>query len=863
LRAGDWRTNFRLDDVWTRWPALAAIAWYVALLAIGLLAFPIVAVALRDFPDRGWAVSRTAGLLVTSWLAWMVASVTPVPHVPALVAAAAAVVGLAGAAIARADADGWRAWLRRRWRLLLVEEAVFAALFAAFLAIRVANPDLWHPYYGGEKPMDFAYFNAVLRSVSFPPYDPWFAGGKMNYYYYGFVFVGALAKLTGVVPWIAYNLILPSLAAMTGLGVFGVVVAWTRALGRSEPLALRAGALGAVLAVVSGNLHQVKFIARKLAELSTLQMESVIPGLPTVVRAVDGWRAVICGGLPERLSELAVCANAATLHVATGDWYWKASRAIATPSTDVEPITEFPFFTFLYADLHAHMMALPLTVLALALALSWPLAAARRRAGCSPETGVARMLLAALAIGALWPANTWDYPTYGLVAAGAIAVGAWGPRPRLSLGWAGAVAAKGLALLGLSLLLFLPYHRAYVQPYGEFGLWEASRTGVDSYLTVHGIFLFAIVTWGLARLVAAFRAGLRRRRDRLEALYLLGALLAVLAVLAVARLWVPLVGAIVVAGGLALLLRPTARPVERFAGWIAVLGVACTLFVEYVVLQGDIGRMNTVFKFYIQVWVLWATLAAVAVAWLAPYLRRRGGGAWAAAFAILVAAGLVYPVTATRAKVADRFPAAPNMPAAEREGYDARLGPSLSGTAYEEYAYYDDDGQALRLAADAAAFRWLLANVEGTPVILEGYRDKAYRWGSRYSIHTGLPTVIGWDWHQKQQRNAVGGTHIDERVAAVRTMYNTPDPAQAESLLDLYRVEYVIVGEMERAFYDPAGIAKFDAMVAAGDAEEVYRGDDGRVQIYRIIRDAGAERPVVPGMWSWPADDAPLPDFAP
>src|SRR5262249_27434832 len=121
---------------------------------------------------------------------------------------------------------------------------------------------------------------------------------------------------------------------------------------------------------------------------------------------------------------------------------------------------------------------------------------------------------------------------------------------------------------------------------------------------------------------------------------------------------------------------------------------------------------------------------------------------------------MLYPIFATRAKISDRFvPASP---------------PGLNGMDYMNAATYYDRDKPLPLKFDRDAIDWLRENVDGSPVILEG-NAPLYHWGSRISIYTGLPTVIGWDWHQKQQRSIIDGAIIDRRIDTVRDIYNTRD----------------------------------------------------------------------------------------
>jgi uncharacterized membrane protein len=142
---------------------------------------------------------------------------------------------------------------------------------------------------------------------------------------------------------------------------------------------------------------------------------------------------------------------------------------------------------------------------------------------------------------------------------------------------------------------------------------------------------------------------------------------------------------------------------------------------------------------------------------------------------------------------------------------------------------YLDDNRPVALRWDQQAFQWLQQNVHGIPTILEA-NTPLYRWGSRVSIYTGLPTVIGWDWHQKQQRSILPGQTIEHRIQDVRTIYNSTDLEQTKKLLNLYKVQYIYVGQLERLYYDPNGLNKFDQ---ANDLWSLLYQNE-QVRIYQV-----------------------------
>ena len=735
--------------------------------------------------------------------------------------------------------------LRNKRKYFLTVEILTLVFFLAFLFVRYGNPDLWHPWKGGEKPMDFSYFNAVLKSTVFPPYDPWYAGGYLNYYYFGFVIAGVLVKWLGIVPAVAYNLLIPTFFSLIAMGAFSI--AWNifaasqpQKPGGSEQIA-KSAYLPAIAAAagmtVLGNLGTVRMIFQGYQRLAA--PDGILEGAPVITRwiwAAQGFIQVVKG---------------ANLPYSIGDWYWIPSRAIPAPG-DVEPITEFPLFTALYGDLHAHLLALPITLLALAIFISLVLSRARWSGRLG---GLLWLLLAGLATGALRPTNTWDFPTYLALGVTAIIYALWktSDAPKnaadatnhitekrrfdifnLVRGFTTTtnrlivVVAGALIFVGVSFVLFQPYANWYALGYTKIDLWQGTHTPFTSYLTHWGLFLFLILAWmvnesiqWMAETPLSALQNLRPYRIWLQsALALLLAVVLGLLWMKVRIAWFVLPAA---AWAGILLFKPTLPDAKRIMLFLIGAGLVLTLVVEVIVLRGDIGRMNTVFKFYLQVWTLFGVSAAAALAWTVQSLRKWSAPwrkTWQASLMILIAGAALYPLLAGTAKIKDRM--APQAPH------------TLDGMEYMKYATYAETWGVMDLSQDYRAIRWMQENVIGSPVIVEANLRNLYRWGSRYSIYTGLPGVVGWEWHQQQQRTVIPGAWVTNRILEIDDFYLTTDWEAAQQFLRKYDVQYIIVGQQERGHYPGAGLDKFT------EAEgmlwiEVYR--DAETVIYHTLGD--------------------------
>ncbi|MDW8119386.1 MAG: DUF2298 domain-containing protein [Chloroflexota bacterium] len=847
-RGGTWARLFPKGDILGRQPVLG---WLVVLYGVSGAGVLWGFWAFRSLPDGGWLLGRTLGLLATAYLAWLCASLKLVPFGRGSIAVFLVLLLVGGGLLAWWGRKEWGKFLRERWRLLAVEEALFLSAFGAFVLIRMANPDLWHPFRGGEKPMDLAHLNAVVKSTWFPPYDPWFAGGALNYYYFGQVLVATLVHLTAIPTPTAYNLAVPTLFALATGSAFSIAYTLGGGKGGVEKGAIGVGIAGASFAFVLGNLDGA-------------------------VQLLQGVGATLSGRSFPPFD------------------YWRSSRMMPPDPPGFE-ITEFPFFTFLFADLHAHLLAIPLSLLVLGGVLG--LVRAVPEQGLKPILPILALL--GLAVGSLYPTNSWDFPTFGAItlASGVLGGLVWWraihgraaggtaqavPTPNGIDGWVvpsrtlepgakvlgtrrtvglraghpwafavgGGVVGCGVVLAGI--LLFLPFHVRFAPPVAGVQPTVA-KTMLIHYLAIHGLFLFPLVTWLVWEGVPVLGRVVRGSVWGVGAVGLGGGILLAL-----------------VAGGYAtvamLLGLGVLGVVVGWKAWergnrealIAVLmaevAFALGIGVDFLRLRDDIDRMNTVFKFYIHGWVLLALASAYGLGQVLPRLVRRAGApppeptlpnlagcppgaggwplrhqtlrprltgwgmVWLGVFALLLLSAGIYPLLGTRARLADRFTILPF---------------TLDGTAYMEWAVYRDERGQVALRWDREAIRWLWEYVEGTPVIAEA-NTPLYRWGGRISVYTGLPSVVGWSWHQMQQR--CGGPHcppVEERLTDLQRLYTTVDIKEAHDILRRYGVGYVYVGETEALYYPPQGLAKFAEMERQGLLQGVYRNE--KVTIYRVL----------------------------
>ncbi|MBI2755498.1 MAG: hypothetical protein HYX52_02195 [Chloroflexi bacterium] len=728
-----------------------AVAWYVWLQAASLAAWPLLARALSPLDDRGWALSKVAGPLLLAWIGWLLGMVGALPYTrPVLLLLLALIAATAWWLLPRLAATrpevSERSWLRERARTVAVLELLFAAAFILFALLRAREPAIT----GTEKPMDMAFLDGFMAAERLPTQDSWLAGYGVPYYYFGFFVFATLGKLAGVGAGPAYNLAAATVPALGTVALASVGWSLARAFECGKRASLVAGVLAALFVQFAGNLSTA---------FELLAAEAVIPRSWGPVLGIKAFAEGVQTGVwpPD------------------GAWWWRASRVM--PNGRPDGINEFPFFSAYLADLHPHFMAVPFEVLVLALAATHLLASGRTLRSPWTQGG------AALALGGLLVLNTWDIAPFWLLYLGFAWISGRGRR------WRERVLLT-LAAPVLGIALFAPYFVGYSGPPLGIGLVD-DQTPLPTLLVLFGPQIAVLAAYGLWT-----RRRFGNRTDWLVSG--VGGLLSLL--------WLGLgFSGVALLLLLAALLAPTpgllARqsPAAQLVQVLAFFAACILLGVELIYLRDSFGtRMNTVFKFHYNAWLLAGVAAALVVARL---VREARG--WRIASVVLasvfLAGGLVYPLTATW----------------QRLRADPPGGATLDGLQF--------------LAADErAAVSWLRTQAAAQPggrvVIVEAVSG-SYTQGARMATYSGNATVLGWPGHELQWRGPI--PELGRREGDMAGLYRDADPAQASAIAGRYGARYVVVGGLERQKYGEQVATRFDGILPVA-----YR--TGGVTIYRV-----------------------------
>jgi YYY domain-containing protein len=831
---------------------IAFVSWYLIITLLGWLTFPLVYCLFPALADRGYSLARAGGLLIWAYIFWLCTSLGLTGNnVGGILFGLLVLAGLSfagfhllqarpedrGSASTRGGAARGASeimqWVRDNLRLVVAVEILFLLAFVLLALLRAGNPELDN----AEKPMELMFINSILRSPSFPPHDSWLSGYAISYYYFGYVMTAMLAELSGLTGSVAHNLMTALIFGLAAIGSYGILydllaARQRRGDGRSSAPARRGpnGSLAFLGPLFLLLVSNIEGFLEVLHRAGIFWSGAVNFWTWLGIKDLNEAPALPLGWIPDRFW-----------------WWWRASRVVSDfdlAGNFREVIDEFPFFSFLHADLHPHVLAIPFTLLAVAIALNLFLGGSRGETvlfGLRLKISRTWFLAAALTLGGLAFLNTWD-----ILVGAALIVLAYVLSAVRTEGWSwgrlGDAVAIGIPLGVLAIVLYMPFYFGFSSQAGGLLPNLANPTrGAQMWVMFMPLFVpllayllfvwrkekipgrwrlalglvvgLVILLWasswalgwlalirdpasaqqylgsqGIGDVRALFVAALLRRGSYI------GGLLSLLAILfpAVAFLTArqsreapeqldgrkrqPGTGKRKSAVGKA----PASEAQEAlsadytspFVFLLMVMGALLVLTPEFVFLRDQFNsRLNTIFKFYYQAWMLWSIAAAFGVAVLLENLRGAIEWAFRGLLAGLLVLSLTYPALAVSNKT---------------NGFK----PSLGWTLNDFVRIQRSD------ADEAAAIIWLRLAPAG--VVAEAVGG-SYSGFARISEYTGLPTVLGWPGHESQWRGTSEpqGTRQDD----VATLYSTPDWDTALAILQKYDIRYVFVGGLEHSTY--------------------------------------------------------------
>ncbi|MCR5324815.1 MAG: hypothetical protein K6E85_16275 [Lachnospiraceae bacterium] len=770
------------------------LIWWLAITALGLTFMPLSMMIFSKFRDKGWLFSKAIGIGISGWLVWFLSSCHIVKFNTA---------GIWICLILCLIGNGALLYFQIRKKkidltssnviYIIVTELVFLCVFAFWTYLKCFKPEA---YGTTEKLMDFGFMEAMYKSEYMPPEDIWLAGKPINYYYVGQFMATYLSKLTDAGVEYGYNLMLMMVAAFSFSMPASIAANATTDMLKDEKrggkwteeiLPVMTGGLAGIAVCFTSNAHYLVYA-------------KFIPWLRTMLG----------------LDKLAESAN----YNFPGYWFPNATRYIGyNPDTHDKTIHEFPLYSFVLGDLHAHVINIMFVLTVAGILFAYlqlrkeRLKAVRmglfgQRKDQFPEiaknkdknqnknqnkekniseekSGSAKKNKQVMSNSSFMDKTIWGIP-----------------------GFFREVFSPHVLLIGFFIGLFHTTNfwdfPIYYVVSGAIILFSNAVIYNFSWITLKLTLLHAIVVYVFAKLVCLpFTISFNQISTSVNLcvdhtpLYQL-AILWLLPILCVGVLLFNTIREQKLLGvfehdaskqedkkkaGKNIALYRFIANLNISDMFMITLGLcACGLVLLpeliYVkdIYSGDYKRANTMFKLTYQSYILFGIAMSYAIMKLICFSRTKGKRifAWIALIVLIMTTG--YFDNSTKAWFGDWT---------KSENYKG-----LNAGEYLKDVNIDDHN----------ATNWINENIEGRPVMLE-VNGNSYTDYCRVSVRTGLPTLLGWRTHEwLWQSEAEEGVPkiIEERTADIETIYTSSDVEKVRKLVKQYNIEYIYVGSIER-----------------------------------------------------------------
>ena len=721
-------------DVWTFW------TWWLLAFLMGMVAMPVTGRLFAGFEDKGWMFSKVLAITVTGFLTWFLVTAKILPFTVATCIGVSVVCAVGcGVLYHFQGKNGIDCFPSGKVNLIYGEEILFFAFFLMWTYFAGFRPQA---YGGTEKFMDYGFMEAMMRSTTLPARDLWYSEGTINYYYGGQYFAVFLTKLTGSKVELTYNLMRTFVAAFAFVLPFSLVHQMSVDMlkgsltGKKRCVPAVSGIIAGLSVSIAGNMHYVVY-------------SKVIPWLQKLQgKEVDSY------------------------------WFPDATRYIGyNPDVPDKTIHEFPCYSFVLGDLHAHVVNVMFVLFLVGLLYAW-MRSVRMREAVIMKPGrkqfwkkqllIPHILLAAVMIGMFRFTNYWDFIIYFVVTGGVVLftniVQFDGKVKRILA----VTAVQAVEIIVISYVVSLPFTLQFDSMFKGVGI-------AQNHSMIHQL----LILWGLP------------------------VVLTVLLIICI--IWEKLRGG--ANRSLYKLMKVISVP-DLFAIVMGLCAIGLIVIPELVyvrdIYENGNARANTMFKLTYQAYILFALMMSyILVFFVADRIKilqetkldnryekkvrlskvqiTVGGMA-----IILLISTCGYFINATT----NWFTGFPL-----KNKYQ-----TLNATAYLENA----------IPEDAAAIRWLNKNITGQPTVLEACGDSYKDYDNRVSAMTGLPTVLGWYVHEWLWRN-----NLDEenkRRTDVETIYTSTDKKEVQELLDKYEVNYIFIGSCEYQKYEGVNVALLSSL---------------------------------------------------